>query len=336
MSGNARVVLESWEVAHRSRAFGREMRKFVSVILTILVLVCGAFAQARSESGEKVYRLRQQDLIRIQVFNQQQVSGEFEVGEDGNVTVPFGGIVKAEGRTIPELEKDLYDVYVKRLKLRDPIVSVTIVKYRPSLVFINGFVSRPSAIQIRPGDTVLTVIAQAGGIIKERADSRRCRLKRKAWNEEIPLDLYSLTELGDLSQNYVLEDGDTIEVPELENNLVTVLGAIQRPGAFPYREAMAVSDAIGLAGGEIPYRSRFSKTRILRRDIRRNQVQVINCDFVAFMTKNDFSQNVKLQPGDVVFIPTSNSPDLTQVNALINTAFILQTFGSIFGLRLVR
>jgi protein involved in polysaccharide export with SLBB domain len=54
------------------------------------------------------------------------------------------------------------------------------------------------------------------------------------------------------------------------------------------------------------------------------------------MTKNDFSQNVKLQPGDVIFIPTSNSPDLQQVNSLLNTAFILNTFGSLFGLRLIR
>ena len=307
------------------------MKRVIVAICAILCLTASAIAQLKED---KVYRLRTEDVIRVQVFNQVQISGEFQVGEDGNVTVPFAGIVKAEGKTTNELETELYTIYVKKLKLREPIVSVSIIKYRQLIAYVTGYVQKPSAYAIRPGDTLLTLITQSGGLIKERADTRRCRLKRKGWNEEVPVDLYALTELGDLSQNYVLEDGDVIEVPELENNLITVLGAVRQPGAFSYRESMSVSDVIGLAGGEIQYRSRFSKMRIIRRDVKRNEVKIIPVDFVAYLTKNDFAQNVKLQPGDVVFVPTTNTPDYQQISQFVNTAFILQSFGNFFGLNL--
>jgi len=306
------------------------------VIVAICALLCLTASVIAQQKDDKIYKLRAEDVVRVQVFNQVQISGEFQVGEDGNVTIPFAGIVRAEGKTTNELETELYTIYVKKLKLREPIVSVTIIRFRQLIAFINGFVLRPSGYPIRPGDTLLTLITQAGGIVKERADSRRARLKRKGWNEEVPIDLYALTELGDLSQNYEIQDGDVIEVPEMENNLVTVLGAVRIPGAFPFRESMTVSDVIGLAGGELQYRSRFSKIRVIRRDLKRNEVKIINVDFVAYLTKNDFSQNVKLVPGDVLFVPTTNSPDFQQISQFVNTAFILQSFGNFFGLNLGR
>ena len=97
------------------------------------VAILGIFAgmvNAQSAFDEKAYKLKPEDVIRIQVFNQQQIGADIPVGIDGYVGAPFVGNLKVEGKTISEVEAELYKLYVSKLKLRDPIVSVSIISYR--------------------------------------------------------------------------------------------------------------------------------------------------------------------------------------------------------------
>jgi polysaccharide biosynthesis/export protein len=309
------------------------MKRFIVGFVIGLTMVSGAVAQ--SSSGEKIYRLKPEDVLNIQVFGQQQIAAQVPVGEDGYVSAPFVGTLKVQGKTLSEVEVELHAMYSKKLKLRDPIVSVTIAAYRRLKANITGIVQRSAELVFRPGDTIMTLYSAGGGAIPDAADLRKATLRRQGSKELIPIDMFSMTVLGDNSQNYELEDGDILDIPQEQRNRVLVMGAIRNPGLFPYRETMRLADAISIAGGEIRYLSRFSKCFVLRElPGRPGDYLRINADFVKFIKGGDFSQNVKLMPGDLIYIPETNTPDVSQLQALVNSAFVLNTFGSFFGLRI--
>lgn len=284
------------------------------------------------------YRLRPEDILRIQVFNQPQISAELPVGRDGNISAPFAGIVRAQGKTTSELEQELRERYIARLRLRDPVVSVTLLRARPLQATVSGFVNRPGTIEnVRPGETIASLLARGGGPIPDEADLRRATLRRANTNEVIPIDLHSLLNRGDISQNYEIQDGDELSVPRGERLVIDIQGAVPRPGQVRYREPMTLSNAISLAGGEIPYRTKFSQVFIFReRAGMPGEYYRIHADYVRFVKKQDQSQNVLLQPGDFVYVSETNTPDINRISALANTAFIFDRFGSFLGFRLFR
>jgi polysaccharide biosynthesis/export protein len=311
------------------------MKRIVTLGVILMTMVCTVFGQKMVDT--KTYKLKPEDVLLIQVFGRAEIQGQVPIGEDGNVTPPFLSPIKAAGKTVAELKADIYSLYVKEMKLRDPIVSVTVVQYRRLKANINGQVNRPGDVFFRPGDTIMTLISSGGGAIPERADQRKATLRRVGTKELIPIDLYALQVQGDNSQNYELQDGDILDVPEEQRNRILVMGAIRQPGPILFRESMRVADAISTAGGEVRYLSRLSKTFILRELPGRPGDYIrINVDYVKFIKSGDYTQNVLLKPGDLIYVPETNTPDFAQIQSIVNTAFLFQTFGGIFGLSLGR
>jgi polysaccharide export outer membrane protein len=307
------------------------MRAFLSFIFVLVV--AAAFPQAGSPSARK---LQPQDLIRIAVFNQPQIQAEVPIGKDGYVTAPFLGAVRASGKTPNELETELAKLYDEKLRLRDPIVSVTIIRFRQIFGTVGGFVQKPGTYEVRPGDTIMALLNQGGGPIPDRADLRRATLRRANTNELVPIDLYAMMVRGDTSQNFEVQDGDELTVPEETKNRILVMGAVQSPGVYSYKEPMTLADAISLGKGEVRYRSKMSQVVITReRSGHPGQYVRIVANYVRFVKDGDQTQNVTLMPGDMVYVPETNTPDFNQISALANVAFVLDRFGSgLFGLRL--
>jgi polysaccharide export outer membrane protein len=309
------------------------VRRLIVVVGIMLVMATAALGQ--NTSTGKPYTLKPEDVLRIQVFNQQQIAADVPVGDDGNIAAPFVGVLFVEGKTVTEVEKMLFDLYKKKLLLRDPIVSVTITQYRRLKASINGQVNRSGEIIFRQGDTIMNLLSAGGGYISDRADARRATLRRKGSRELIPIDLYALTVFGDNSQNYELLDGDVLDIPEEQRNRIMVLGQVRAPGLYPYRETMRLMDAVSVSGGEVPYRARTSQAYVMRElPGRPGEYVRINADLVKFLAKGDSVQNVKLLPGDLVYIPATNTPDFQQVNSLVNTFFIFNSLGNLFGFSL--
>ncbi len=310
-----------------------KMRKIASVVILAVVMMVSAFAQ-----DEGVYRLQPEDIIRIQIYNEQQVSAEVQVGRDGNISAPFIGTIRAEGKTTALLEADLALEYTKKLRLRDPRVSVIIIRFRQLFATVVGAVNRPGKFEIRQGDTIKSLIGNGGGVFTEgRAELRRATLQRAGSKELIPVDLYSLIVKGDLTQDYELFDGDIFTVPEDTRNRVMVLGAVQSPGQYPFRDQMTLADAISLARGDIQFRSKMSETLVIReKPGLPGEYDRIKANYVNFISKGDSSQNIVLRPGDIVFIPDTKTPSGGRIGeiaqAAANALFILDRFGiNIFG-----
>jgi polysaccharide export outer membrane protein len=244
------------------------------------------------------------------------------INYDGTISIPFLGFVKAAGKTTAELEKYIHDELVRQQFFVDPQVTVNVVQFKPLRASVVGGVNRPGEFNYKPGDRILSVITQAQGPQFNRADLKKATLVHKGSLEQIPLDLHAMLTRGDLSQNYELRDGDIINIPETRTNRVSVIGLVARPGQFDWFEGMTLADAISSAGGEIPYRSRMSSVQVQRvvpgREYAYSRFSV---DFTKFTSKNDFTQNIALEPGDVVFVPTSKNLDINQLSQYASVAF---------------
>lgn len=300
----------------------------LQVFLVGCLLLVSAWAPAQPRRASETYRLRSEDVIFIQIFRVPEVEAVLPIGPDGNISAPFVGTVKAAGKTTKELEYDLKLLYVDRLKLRDPIVSVTIRQFRAIRATIGGFVSRPGMYEVRPGDRLLDLLNQGGGTSTDgRADLRRAFLLRKGSQERIPIDLNSMLLRGDNSQNFEIEDGDALIVPEERDNRIIVAGRVRQSGSQAFRESMTVYEAVQQAG-QVERRSRLSRVQVIRRVPGRPGDYVsIECNLVAFENKNDAKQNIVLKPGDLIYVPDSGNIEFDIITSVANLFFIFDRLG---------
>jgi polysaccharide export outer membrane protein len=127
----------------------------------------GACAQPGSglppieETGRTDYRLGSGDTLRLLVFGDPRLNGEFRVNDDGKVALPLIGPQQAAGRTSRELEQSIAGQLQGQGVLRNAQVAVEVINYRP--FFILGEVERPGQFPFQPGMTVLTAVAIGGG-----------------------------------------------------------------------------------------------------------------------------------------------------------------------------
>lgn len=121
----------------------------------------GAGLPPVTEVGRTEYRLGSGDTLRLLVFQDPRMSGEFRVNDNGTVAVPLIGSVPADGRTVREVESAISSELSRQGLLRNAQVSVEVINYRP--FFILGEVERPGQYAFQPGMTVLTAVAIGGG-----------------------------------------------------------------------------------------------------------------------------------------------------------------------------
>jgi len=105
------------------------------------------------------YRLGPGDQLRITVFNEPDLTGQYEVGSQGVIAYPLVGEVHATGLTLPEFTTSLQTALAQYI--RQPNVSVEVANYRP--FFILGEVQRPGTYPYSASLTVLNAVATAGG-----------------------------------------------------------------------------------------------------------------------------------------------------------------------------
>lgn len=294
--------------------------------LYILLLLALGLMTGIAQGQDSAYKLQPQDVIRIQVLEvyANQINEPLPIGRDGNVSAPFVGMVHAAGKTTNQLEAELTQLYEEKLKIRDPHVSVTIEQYRPIQASITGMVTTPGVYDFRPGDTIMTLISKAGGINTDRANMRMATLRHKNSRELIPIDLHAMLYDQDMSQNYDIQDGDELNVPEDTQNHIAILGAISQPGTYPYKEPMYVSDAIALAKGPIPIRSMLSHVTIIRAmPGHPGQTIRLMANFVRYVRNGDNSQNLELHAGDLIYVGETKTPDWPTLIPLITNALFL-------------
>jgi polysaccharide export outer membrane protein len=143
-------------------------------------LGCPASAGAQDQPvqpGE--YRLGPGDQLRVTVFGEPDLTGEYLVGSQGAIAYPLIGEIAASGMTVLEFTEGLRVALMEYL--RNPNVSVEVANYRP--FFILGEVQRPGTYPYSASLTVLNAVATAGGFTY-RANRRRVWIRHANEAEE--------------------------------------------------------------------------------------------------------------------------------------------------------
>lgn len=167
----------------------------------------GAITQERGADTPKssraagAYALGTGDRLRITVFGEPDLSGEFEVDGTGAISISLIGQVMAAGLTSQQLEQTitakLADGY-----LRQPQVSAEIINYRP--YYILGEVNTAGEYPYNSGLSVLNAVASAGGFTY-RANKRVVYIKSMTGGDEVAYELNS---------QILVQPGDTIRIGE--------------------------------------------------------------------------------------------------------------------------
>ncbi|HWX46538.1 MAG TPA: polysaccharide biosynthesis/export family protein [Roseomonas sp.] len=138
-----------------------------SVVLgmSLLVAACatpGADLPPLPETtAHTTYKLGSGDQVRVTVFNDPRLTGDFRVTDTGMIALPLVGAIPVAGRTTAEAEQAIERSLRSRNLFNDPSVAVEVTEYRP--VFVLGMVERGGQTPYQPGMTVLSAVATMGG-----------------------------------------------------------------------------------------------------------------------------------------------------------------------------
>ncbi|MDB5501138.1 MAG: polysaccharide biosynthesis protein [Tardiphaga sp.] len=138
------------------------------------------------QAASGAYTLGPTDRIRLKVYGEADISGEYEIDSNGYASIPLAGRIKAAGLTTGQLERSIAAALSKGI-VRDPRVNIEIALYRP--YYILGEVKKSGEYPYRIGMTILDAVASAGGFTY-RANESKVFLRRAggATEEVYPLD----------------------------------------------------------------------------------------------------------------------------------------------------
>jgi polysaccharide export outer membrane protein len=167
----------------------------------LLVSACAEEQQTNQVPPSATYTLGTGDQLRVIVFGENDLSGQFTVDDTGHVRLPLIGQVEAKGRTLHQFEGDVA-ARLSQGYLKNPRVSAEVTNYRP--FFIIGEVNRPGEYPYVNGMNVLNAVALAGGFTY-RAREGEVYIKHAGSNDEVEVDV---------DAGGKVEPGDIIRVRE--------------------------------------------------------------------------------------------------------------------------
>jgi protein involved in polysaccharide export with SLBB domain len=170
-------------------------------VLASYIPVASAQQRAAAASPSGAYILGPTDRVRLKVYGEPDITGEYEIDANGNVSIPLAGQVRAAGLTTRQLERSITSALAKGI-VRDPRVNVEMLAYRP--FYILGEVKKSGEYPYRVGLTVLDAVATAGGYTY-RANESKVYLRRAGSTVE---------EIYPMDAPVLVYPGDNVRVPE--------------------------------------------------------------------------------------------------------------------------
>ncbi len=155
------------------------------------------------------YLIGQGDVLEVVVWRSEQLSRSVTVRPDGMISLPLIQDIEAEGLTADELRKRIW--YNYKNHIANPKITVIVNQINSYNVSVIGNVVRPEVYPITGKTTVVEVISKAGGFTEWAKKHRITVITLKG--EKIKVNYYKIVSGRDLSQNIILQRGDTIVVP---------------------------------------------------------------------------------------------------------------------------
>jgi polysaccharide biosynthesis/export protein len=275
------------------------------------------------------------DSVEIEILGTPASRAKTSVGPDGKIYYNLLSGLDVWGLTLGQTRELLEKQLAKYLN--DPQVSLTLRAVGSKYFWLLGRLNRPGVYPLAAPTTLLESIAAAGGTARslsqvesaELADLRHSFVVRQG--QFLPVDFQRLLHDGDTSQNIYLQPDDFVYVASVLAQEIYVLGAVKSPRVLPYGERMTLVSAIAAAYGMDRYEwvstggydpgpftkdAFLSHVAIVRGSLSSPQVAVV--DYNAIVKGK--ARDVRLEPGDIVYVPNSPYTTLKRYfNIILNT-----------------
>jgi polysaccharide export outer membrane protein len=242
------------------------------------------------------YLLGPGDVLKVEAFQQPEISGTFQIEESGDISYPLLGHVAVAGLPLSEVAARL-----ERLLERDYYVDVQlqveVATYRSKPVTVLGEVARPGTYFLRGPTTVTQVLAEAGGLgEKAGSEVELRRIEVVDGRETQQVQTLSADDLlsGDAESQLLLRAGDVLTVPARQ--LYFISGEVARPGQYEISPGMTLMKAISQAGGI----GKFASQRVeLHREGAEGK-EMLEHDLSRIRKGKE--PDVPIEPGDMIIV----------------------------------
>lgn len=270
------------------------------------------------------YLIQARDVLKITIWDHPEltnpsgtVSADAKtegslVRHDGTIFYPYAGVIKVAGMTVEGVRR----IITRKLAsyIKNPQVDVRVTLFRSQKVYITGEVTKPGNLFL--DDTPLTLLDAVNkmGGITVNADLQHVTVHSKD-GSLVTKSLFRLLNRGDISQNMILRDGDTVHIPNNNINKVFVLGEVVKQASLPMPdEGISLAEAISIVGGYNLGTSDPARVYVIRgseiRDANtthRNQLHAKKSTEIYHLNSESpesllLADQFRLQPRDIVYV----------------------------------
>lgn len=210
-----------------------------------------AAAPAPAQAVPPEYLIGPGDSLKINVFQNPDLSLEARVAENGTINYPLIGTVPLGGSSVTAAEKKIAQMLKDGGFVVAPQVTITLTQVRGNQVSVLGQVGKPGRYPLETADTKITdMIALAGGVLPTGADVVSFTGVRDGKTIRREIDVTNLFVAAASSGDLTLHSGDIIYVPRAP--YFYIYGQVQHPGNFRLERDMTLMQAVAAGGGLTP------------------------------------------------------------------------------------
>lgn len=270
---------------------------------------------------KEAFRLGPGDVLELEIIGDGTTRATTTVGADGKIYYYLLPGTSVSGLTLPEtkalLEKQLL-TYVRK-----PDLSITLRTVASKRVWVLGRLNTPGIFPLTSPMTVVEAISRAGGLFTSRfsgtteelADLHHSFLIRNG--KPVAIDFNKLLREGDMSQNIYLQPDDYIYLPSALSKEVQILGAVKSPKPIGFMDQVTLVSAISSAGGP-DTGAQLSHVAIVRGSLTQPDIAIVDLGAILAGKQPD----VKLEPRDIVYVPTASFQSLSRYAGMIVDTFV--------------
>ena len=260
------------------------------------------------------YTLGSSDVVSINLSETEDIDGNYIIGPDGNIDLPFVGEVNIQNLTKNEAKEKLILILKKYYRNYD--LQVTIEEYNSSKAYILGAVRSQITIDLNQKPIKLIDAAIQANYSPNSADKdlgNKGLLRRD--NEVYKIDLNSIFQSKDAKDNFFLKKDDVLYV-DRNSDALHVFGEVTRPGVYFPNKDYSLTELI-------------ASSNLNNLTANASRVYVIREDYNSFLKVNIFKIDIRnpinlilgkkflLKPKDIIFIPPTKLVKWNRVISLL-------------------
>jgi polysaccharide export outer membrane protein len=283
-------------------------------------------------AADEEYTLGPGDEISLDFPGRPELSGKRVVGPDGRITLSLIGpltVVDKNRGEVAKLVVEALSPYYKELS-----VTINVDKYSSNRVIVIGSVQHPGVLYFDSTPTLLDVIARSGLLATAGSGSSatgsnhdgipmRCAIYRGD-DQVVWVNLRQMLQSGSSMADLRLRRNDIVFVPAQQEVFVSVLGSVMHAGAIPLTPESTLASVLAQAGGL--QEGAAANIQVIQPSIGRTST----IPFKSLLTLTG-TDEIKLQPGDVIYIPKSGFYKSTYVIQRLSAIASLGTIVALAG-----